>query len=33
MIVGFVSRGEVDNGYGQDAVAFWPFPVFPTPGT
>lgn len=31
MIVGFVSRGVVDNGYGFDAVAFWPFPVFPTP--
>jgi len=31
MIVGFVSRGVVDNGYGHDAVAFWPFPVFPTP--
>lgn len=31
MIVGFVSRGVVDNGYGHDALAFWPFPVFPTP--
>jgi hypothetical protein len=31
MIVGIVSRGVVDNGYGYDAVAFWPFPVFPTP--
>jgi hypothetical protein len=30
MIVGFVSRGIVDNGYGHDAVAFWPFPVFPS---
>jgi hypothetical protein len=30
MIVGIVSRGVVDNGYGFDAVAFWPFPVFPT---
>jgi len=30
MIVGFVSRGIVDNGYGHDAVAFWPCPVFPT---
>jgi hypothetical protein len=30
MIVGFVSRGVVDNGYGHDAVAFWPFPVFPS---
>lgn len=30
MIVGFVSRGVVDNGYGYDAVAFWPFPVFPS---
>jgi hypothetical protein len=29
MIVGIVSRGVVDNGYGSDAVAFWPFPVFP----
>jgi hypothetical protein len=29
MIVGFVSRGVTDNGYGHDAVAFWPFPVFP----
>ncbi len=29
MIVGIVSRGIVDNGYGYDAVAFWPFPVFP----
>lgn len=31
MIVGMVSRGIVDNGYGYDAVAFWPFPVFPNP--
>lgn len=31
MIVGIVSRGIVDNGYGYDAVAFWPFPVFPNP--
>lgn len=31
MIVGLVSRGVVDNGYGAAAVAFWPFPVFPTP--
>lgn len=31
MIVGIVSRGVVDNGYGYDAVAFWPHPVFPTP--
>jgi hypothetical protein len=29
MIVGLVSRGVVDNGYGFDALAFWPFPVFP----
>jgi hypothetical protein len=29
MIVGFVSRGVVDNGYGKNALAFWPFPVFP----
>ena len=28
--VGFVSRGVVDNGYGKNAVAFWPFPVFPS---
>ncbi len=31
MCVGFVSRGVVDNGYGKNALAFWPFPVFPTP--
>lgn len=31
MVVGIVSRGVVDNGYGHDAVAFWPFPVFPNP--
>lgn len=30
MIVGLVSRGKVDNGFGFDAVAFWPTPVFPT---
>lgn len=30
MIVGVVSRGVVDNGYGYDGLAFWPFPVFPT---
>lgn len=30
MIVGLVSRGVVDNGFGHDAVAFWPCPVFPT---
>jgi len=30
MIVGIVSRGVVDNGYGKNALAFWPFPVFPT---
>lgn len=30
MIVGLVSRGVVDNGYGQNALAFWPCPVFPT---
>lgn len=29
-VVGIVSRGVVDNGYGVDAVAFWPFPVFPS---
>ena len=28
--VGFVSRGVVDNGYGKNALAFWPFPVFPS---
>lgn len=28
MIVGLVSRGEVDNGYGHNAVAFWPCPIF-----
>lgn len=31
MVVGIVSRGVVDNGYDHDAVAFWPFPVFPNP--
>ncbi len=31
MIVGICSRGITDNGYGHDAVAFWPFPIFPTP--
>lgn len=31
MIVGITSRGVVNNGYDADAVAFWPFPVFPTP--
>ena len=31
MIVGQVSRGVVDNGYGHDAVAFWPHPVYPIP--
>lgn len=31
MICGFVSRGVIDNGYGHEALAFWPFPVFPTP--
>jgi hypothetical protein len=30
-IVGFVSRGVVDNGYGKSALAFWPFPVMPAP--
>lgn len=29
MIVGLVSRGVTDNGYGTPAVAFWPCPVFP----
>ncbi len=31
MIVGQVSRGVVDNGYGHEAVAFWPHPVYPIP--
>lgn len=31
MVVGQVSRGVVDNGYGHDAVAFWPHPVYPIP--
>lgn len=30
MIVGVVSRGKVDNGFGFTAVSFWPFPIFPT---
>lgn len=30
MIVGVVSRGVVDNGYGEPALAFWPQPVYPT---
>lgn len=30
MIVGIVSRGVVDNGYGSEALAFWPCPVFPS---
>jgi hypothetical protein len=30
MIVGIVSRGQVDNGYGFNALAFWPCPVFPS---
>jgi len=29
MIVGLVSRGVVNNGYGKNAVAFWPCPIFP----
>jgi hypothetical protein len=29
MVVGLVSRGVVDNGYGKNALAFWPIPVFP----
>jgi hypothetical protein len=29
MIVGIVSRGVVDNGYGKNALAFWPCPIFP----
>lgn len=27
-ICGMVSRGVVDNGYGYDAVAFWPIVIF-----
>jgi hypothetical protein len=30
-IVGVVSRGKVDNGYGHDAIAFWPLYIPPTP--
>ena len=30
-IVGIVSRGIVDNGYGYDAVAFWPWYIPPIP--
>jgi hypothetical protein len=29
MICGIVSRGVVDNGYGIEAVAFWPERVYP----
>jgi hypothetical protein len=29
MIVGIVSRGLVNNGYGKTALAFWAVPVFP----
>jgi hypothetical protein len=29
MIVGLVSRGLVDNGYGTQALAFWCHPIFP----
>ena len=29
MIVGIVSRGIVDNGYGKSALAFWACPIFP----
>ena len=31
VICGVVSRGVVDNGYGSNAIAFWPvfFPVYP----
>ncbi len=29
-ICGFVSRGVVDNGYGYDAIAFWPWVILPT---
>ena len=30
-IVGVVSRGVVDNGYGYQALAFWPYYLPPTP--
>ena len=30
-IVGIVSRGIVDNGYGHDALAFWPHVEFSNP--
>lgn len=30
-IVGIVSRGVTDNGWGYDAVAFWPHVILPTP--
>lgn len=29
-IVGVCSRGKVDNGYGADAIAFWPWYIPPT---
>lgn len=31
LICGVVSRGKIDNGYGHEALAFWPvmFPVYP----
>jgi hypothetical protein len=31
-IVGFVSRGVVDNGYGFDSLAFWPHFIPPSAG-
>lgn len=30
MIVGLVSRGVINNGWGYSALAFWTHPVFPT---
>jgi hypothetical protein len=29
-ICGIVSRGQVDNGYGFNAIAFWPVVILPT---
>ena len=31
MVVGLVSRGIVDNGWGHEGLAFWPCVVFPIP--
>lgn len=30
MIVGLVSRGIVNNGFGHDGLAFWTCPIFPS---